>query len=426
MPLLKNVAQTLLMNKPIDFAGPLKGLKIVDLTTVLMGPYATQTLADMGADVIKVEPPSGDTVRGIGPTHSPGMGHIFLHVNRNKRSIVLDLKKPEGLEAFYKIAQTADVVVYNIRPLAMKRLGITYEQLKALNPKIIYAGIYGFSEEGPYAGRPAYDDLIQGMSAVPDLVSRSSGGEPRYVPLTLADRTVGLMAANAILAAVYSRNTTGQGQEVEIPMFETMVQYVLSDHLSGQTFVPPSGPSGYPRLLVKERKPYKTQDGYLCVLVYNDRQWENFLGLIGKSEWLETDPRFKNIGARTKHINELYALVAESMSAKTSAEWLSLLEGADIPCMPLNTIDSLLDDPHLIQTGMLETVTHPTEGQIRQIGVPVQCSLTKINHHQRPARHLGEDSFGVLREAGYSEEEIAHLNSVGVTMQFQTEQPHYE
>ncbi len=418
MLLLKNEHLLLQMNNSIQFSGPLKGLKVIDLTTVLMGPYATQTLADMGADVIKVEPPAGDTVRGIGPTHSPGMGHIFLHVNRNKRSIVLDLKKPEGLEAFYRIAKTADVVVYNIRPQAMRRLGITYERLKAENPKVIYAGIYGFSEEGPYAGRPAYDDLIQGMCAVPDLVSRSSGGEPRYVPLTLADRTVGLMAANAILASVYSRNHTGEGQEVEIPMFETMVQYVLSDHLSGETFVPPIGPSGYPRLLVKERKPYRTQDGYLCVLVYNDRQWENFLGLIGKSDWLKTDPRFKNIGSRTKHINELYALVAEAMSTKTNSEWLKLLEDADIPCMPLNTIDSLLDDPHLIQTGMLETINHPTEGQLRQIGVPVQCSKTKINHLQRPARHLGEDSVDVLLEAGYSEEQIISLSTVGATRQF--------
>lgn len=407
------------MNKSIEFSGPLKGLKVIDLTTVLMGPYATQTLADMGADVIKIEPPAGDTVRGIGPTRSPKMGHIFLHVNRNKRSIVLDLKKPEGLDAFYKIAKTSDVVVYNIRPSAMRRLGISYEKLKKLNPKIVYAGIYGFSEEGPYAGRPAYDDLIQGMSAVPDLVSRSSGGEPRYVPLTLADRTVGLMAANAILAAIYSRNLTGEGQEVEIPMFETMVQYVLSDHLSGETFVPPNGPSGYPRLLVKERKPYKTQDGFLCVLVYNDKQWENFLGLIGKSEWLARDPRFKNIGTRTKHINELYELVAESMKTKSSAEWLRLLEKADIPCMPLNTIDSLLEDPHLIQTRMLDTVIHPTEGQIRQIGVPVQYSKTKINHLQRPARHLGEDSIAVLHEAGFTDNQIAHLSEIGATSQFQ-------
>ena len=403
------------MNKKPDFAGPLRGLRVIDLTTVLMGPYATQILADMGADVIKIESPSGDTVRGIGPFRNDKMGHIFLHVNRNKRSIVLDLKKKEGLEAFYKIAKTADVVVYNIRPQAMSRLDITYERLKLENPKIIYAGIYGFSEKGPYAGRPAYDDLIQAMSAVPDLVSRASGGEPRYVPLTLADRTVGLMAGNAILAAVYARSETGVGQEVEIPMFETMVQYVLSDHMAGETFKPSIGTTGYPRLLVKERRPYRTLDGYLCVLVYNDKQWENFLGLIGKTEWLTTDPRFKNISTRTKHIDELYLLVSQAVATKTNAQWLELLEAADIPCMPLNTVDDLLTDPHLIETGLIKEVSHPTEGLMRQIGVPVQFSTTSVNEVQRPAPNLGQNSFEILKEIGLTDEEIHLLQTNGIT-----------
>lgn len=398
--------------------GPLKGLRVLDLTSVLMGPYATQLMADLGADVVKIESPSGDTVRGIGPMRNPGMGTIFLHVNRNKRSLVLDLKKPEGLEAFYRLARTADVVVYNIRPQAMKRLGIHYERLKADNPGIIYAGLYGYSESGPYAGKPAYDDLIQGACAVPDLLARSSGGEPRYVPLTLADRTVGLMGSNTILAAVIARSLTGEGQEIEIPMFETMVQYVMSDHLSGETFVPPIGPSGYPRLLVKERRPYKTLDGYVCVLVYNDRQWQAFLGLIGKPELYTDDPRFGGIGARTQHIDELYTLVGQAMATKTNADWLDLLERADIPCMPLQDIDGLIDDPHLKATGMIKTVVHPTEGEIRQIGVPVKLSATPVLTEQRPAPGLGQHSQEVLREAGFTADEVRTLQAQGATFAY--------
>ena len=417
------MTMTSLAHKGKEMTGPLKGLRVLDLTTVLMGPYATQLMADMGADVVKIEPPTGDTVRGIGPMRNPGMGSIFLHVNRNKRSLVLDLKKPEGLEAFYRLARTADVVVYNIRPQAMKRLGIHYERLKAANPGIIYAGLYGYSESGPYAGKPAYDDLIQGACAVPDLVARSSGGEPRYVPLTLADRTVGLMGSNTILAAVIARALTGEGQEIEIPMFETMVQYVMSDHLSGETFVPAIGSSGYPRLLVKERKPYKTLDGYVCVLVYNDRQWQAFLGLIGKPELFKEDPRFGGIGARTQHINELYTMVGQAMATKTNADWLSLLEAADIPCMPLQDIDSLIDDPHLKAIGMIKTVVHPTEGEIRQIGVPVKLSATPVATEQRPAPGLGQHSEEVLREAGFTDDEVQVLQTQGATLQYSAHKP---
>jgi crotonobetainyl-CoA:carnitine CoA-transferase CaiB-like acyl-CoA transferase len=249
-------------------------------------------------------------------------------------------------------------------------------------------------------------------------MAQSSGGEPRYVPLTLADRTVGLMGSNTILAAVVSRARTGEGQEIEIPMFETMVQYVMSDHLSGETFVPPIGPSGYPRLLVKERKPYKTLDGYVCVLVYNDRQWQAFLGLIGKPELFKEDPRFGGIGARTKHIDELYAMVGQAMATKTNVEWLSLLEGADIPCMPLQDIDSLIDDPHLKAIGMIKTVMHPTEGEIRQIGVPVKLSATPVLTEQRPAPGLGQHSEEILCEAGFTQDEVWALQAQGATLAY--------
>jgi len=396
-------------------SGALSGLRILDLSSVLMGPYATQLMADMGADVIKIESPSGDTVRGIGPMRHERMGSNFLHVNRNKRSLVLDLKKPEGLNAFFKLVETADVVVYNIRPQAMLRLGITYEGLKAINPRIIYAGLYGYGENGPYAGKPAYDDLIQGICAVPSLMSQASGGEPRYVPLTLADRTVGLMACNAILAAVVSRYQTGQGQAVEVPMFETLAQYVLGEHMAGASYEPPMGPTGYSRLLVKERRPYQTHNGYICVLIYTDRHWEKFLALIGQGALFTQDPRFASIGARTLHINDLYGMVATAMATDTTEAWVGRLNQADIPCMPMHNIDSLLQDPHLRAVGMLQQVEHPSEGKMLEIGVPVRFSGTPHLPQQKPAPRLGQHSEQVLREAGWNAEAIEALQHAGAT-----------
>lgn len=396
-------------------AGALSGLRVLDLTSVLMGPFATQLMADMGADVVKIESPAGDTVRGIGPMRHTGMGSIFLHVNRNKRSLVLDLKKPEGLNAFFKLVETADVVVYNIRPQAMQRLGIDFDRLKAINPRIIYAGLYGYGEKGPYAGKPAYDDLIQGAAAVPSLMSQASGGEPRYVPLTLADRTVGLMACNAILAAVIARHQTGVGQAVEVPMFETMAQYVLGEHMAGATFEPPEGETGYPRLLVQERRPYPTRDGHLCVLIYTDRHWQKFLGLIGQAHLFEQDPRFASIGARTRHINELYRMVAQALAMQSTEVWMNLLNEADIPCMPMHDVDSLLQDPHLRAVGMLQEVDHPSEGRVHEIGVPVSFSGTPTLPIQKPAPQLGQHSAEILREAGLTESDIQNLQKLGAT-----------
>ena len=396
-------------------SGALNGLRVLDLTSVLMGPFATQLLADMGADVIKIEPPTGDTVRGIGPMRNPSMGSNFLHVNRNKRSLVLNLKNPKGLETFLKLVETADVVVYNIRPQAMARLGIDYERLKAINPRIIYAGLYGYSEKGPYAGKPAYDDLIQGVAAIPSLMSKASGGEPRYVPLAMADRTVGLMACNVILAAVVSRYQTGVGQSVEVPMFETLTQYVLGEHMSGASYDPPLGPTGYARLLVKERRPYRTLDGYLCVLIYTDRHWEKFLELMGRAELFKEDPRFANIGARSIHINDLYAMVAQAMSTDTSKNWIERLDQADIPCMLMHDIDSLLKDPHLLAVGMLQHVEHPSEGRMLEIGVPFSFSGSSGLSVQKPAPQLGEHSVQVLTEAGFDCKAIEALQMSGAT-----------
>jgi crotonobetainyl-CoA:carnitine CoA-transferase CaiB-like acyl-CoA transferase len=236
--------------------GPLAGLRILDLTTVLMGPYATQILGDMGADVIKIESPEGDSVRGIGPFRNPGMGSIFLQANRGKRSIVLDLKQPQGREALLKFVETADVLVYNLRAQVMQRLALGYADVAAANPRIIYAGLFGYGQNGPYAARPAYDDLMQGGTGIPSLVQRAGNSAPRYMPLAIADRVVGIWAVGAINAALWHRERTGQGQSIDIPMFETMAQLVLGDHMGGGLFEPAQGAMGYGRLLSHDRRPY--------------------------------------------------------------------------------------------------------------------------------------------------------------------------
>jgi crotonobetainyl-CoA:carnitine CoA-transferase CaiB-like acyl-CoA transferase len=394
--------------------GPLDGVRVLDLTTVVMGPYATQILADFGADVIKVEPPDGDVMRYAWPFRNPGMGHIFLNANRNKRSVVLDLKQAPAREACLALAKSADVLVYNIRPQAMARLKLAYEDVRGVNPRIINVGCFGYSQRGPYAAKAAYDDLIQGAAAIPTLIADSSGGDPRYVPATMADRTVGLHAVYAVAAALFHRERTGEGQEIEIPMFEAMTEFVLGDHMGGMTFEPPLGTTGYPRLLARHRRPYRTSDGHICVVIYNDKQWRNFFTLIGREGELDSDPRFADIGSRTRHINELYGLVADAIATRSTVDWLADLTKADIPVMPLHTPDSLIDDGHHAATGFLRTVEHPHEGTVRSIGVPTRWSGRRPEP-VRQAPRLGEHSVELLREAGYDEERIADLLARGIT-----------
>jgi len=396
-------------------SGPLAGVRIVDMTTVLMGPYATQILGDLGADVIKVEPLAGDNVRGIGPKRHQGMAAIFLHVNRSKRSIALDLKRDEGREALLRLAAGADVLIYNVRPQAMGRLGLGYEAVAKVNPRIVYVGVYGYGQRGPYAAKPAYDDLIQGAVGIPTLAQLAGADVPRYAPNAMADRIVGMAAANAVTAALLHRERTGEGQCVEVPMFETMAQFVLGDHMSGHSFDPPLGPTGYARLLNEYRKPYPTKDGYLCVLIYNDKQWKTFFHMIGQPEVVERDPRFSSIGQRTEHIRELYKMVAEILATRTSAEWTALFEAADLPVMPLNTMDSLLGDAHLNAVGFFEWVDHPSEGRIRSMAVPTNWSKSQPRI-ERQAPRLGQHSAELLREAGYDDDAIAALVAQGVTL----------
>jgi crotonobetainyl-CoA:carnitine CoA-transferase CaiB-like acyl-CoA transferase len=395
----------------------LDGIRVIDLTSVLMGPWACQMLADYGADVIKVESPSGDSTRRVGPARNSGMSAFYLSMNRNKRSVVLDLKSTDGISAFMALVRTADVLVYSVRPQAMRRLGLSFEAVHAANPRLIYVGAIGFGESGPYAGRPALDDLIQGLAALPSLAARASGGEPRYLPVCIADRTVALQVVNSILAALFEREHSGKGQAIEVPMFETMVQYVLGDHLQGHIFNPPIAPMGYDRLLVKERRPYATQDGYICALVYTDNHWQAFCRLIGRPDLWKTDPRLRDIGQRTIHINELYSLVAAAMLTRTTAEWLKVLAAADIPACQMHTLDSLLEDPHLRAAGFFQTIEHPTEGSLVNMAFPGSWSRTGPTLRRHAPRH-GENTREVLEELDLDPAQLERLlgvQSVGST-----------
>ena len=392
--------------------GPLAGVRILDLTTVMMGPSATQGLAELGADVIKVEAPGGDPVRYIGPARHHGMGALFLNANGSKRSIVLDLKSEGGRAALLRLCEGADVLAYNIRPQAMARLGLGYDDVRAVRPDILYAGMFGYGQEGPYAARPAYDDLIQGAALLPFLIARAGDGTPRYVPAAIADRVVGLAAVWAISAALYHRQKTGEGQRLDVPMFETMVGLTLADHLGGLTFDPPLGEGGYQRLLSPERRPYRTRDGFICALVYNDKQWKSFYEATGRADEFGSDPRLVSIKTRTEHIDALYAEVAAIFRERSTAEWMDLLERADIPFVPVHDFGSILEDPQVQAVNLLPVVDHPSEGRIRKIQPATRWSKTQAVPH-RPAPRLGEHTRALLAEVGFSDGEIDRLAAEG-------------
>ena len=391
--------------------GPLADVRILDLTTVVMGPFATQILAELGADVIKIEAHEGDNMRHVGPLRTPGMGHLYLHLNRGKRCLVLDLKQAEGREALLRLVQRADVLVYNVRPAAMARLGLSYEALRALNPRLLYVGCYGYSERGPYAGRAAYDDLIQGATGVPGL-SAEEGVQPRYAPINLADRVTGLHVVYAVTAALYRRERSGHGQAVEVPMFESVAHLVLGDHLAGLSWEPPIGPTGYPRL--EHRRPYATSDGYLCVLVYNDKQWRSFLEAVSRPELLR-DERFASHGNRAKHIGEIYEILAQILRTRSNAEWEALLQRADIPFARMNSVADVVADPHLNASGFFTLEDNPIEGAVRVMRTPTDWSESPPGRLS-PAPQLGQHSAEVLREAGYTEAQITELAQRGVTL----------
>ena len=388
-------------------AGPLSGVRVLDLSTVVMGPYATQILGDFGADVIKIEPPDGDVIRSAWPFRNPGMGSIFLNTNRNKRSVVLDLKKPAALAAFLRLVKTCDVLVYNVRPQAMARLKLSYEDVKQVNPKIIYVGCFGYSQRGPNAAKAAYDDMIQGASGIPWLLHRQGASEPRYAPMIVADRSVGQQVASAVSAALYFREKTGKGQRIDVPMYEHLLQMILGDHLGGYTYEPPHGPSGYIRILSPDRRPYQTKDGYVCALIYNDKQWKGFFDVIGKPEILK-QPEFASHEARSRNYDRAYAMVAQELKKRSTAEWVEAFERADIPVQRMNSLDDIVADPHLAAIGYLKTVEHPSEGKIKVLAVPSEWSES-VPEYRRHTPRLGEHTREVLREVGLSDAEIDAL-----------------
>jgi crotonobetainyl-CoA:carnitine CoA-transferase CaiB-like acyl-CoA transferase len=394
-------------------SGPLQGVKIVEMTSVVLGPWACQMLADMGADVVKIEQPRGDSNRTLGAAKNPGMSALYLTCNRNKRSLVLDLRIPGARDALLALVRDADVFVHNNRPQVMTKLGLDYADMKKVNPRIVYCGAYGYSKKGPYGAKGALDDSIQASSGIA-MLNKMVLGEPRYLPTVVADKTTAITVVYGILAALFHRERTGEGQELEVPMFETMVNYVMAEHLWGMTFDPPRGSPGYVRLMSHHRKPYKTLDGYIAILPYLDAHWEKFCKLTGHPELID-DERFRKLADRVRNIDATYEKTGEIMATRTTREWLELFDKSGVPTNVVNTLEDLATDPHLEATGFWQFVEHPTEGRLRMPSFPVNFGSTPASIY-RHAPRLGENTAEVLREAGLTDEQIAALTASGAAM----------
>jgi crotonobetainyl-CoA:carnitine CoA-transferase CaiB-like acyl-CoA transferase len=375
---------------------PLEGIRILDLSTVVLGPFASQILAEYGADVIKIETPDGDSTRHTGPSTERGMGAIFLGANRGKRSVVLDLKQPVAREALLKLVDTADVLMHSIRPQKLAAIGLDPATLLQRNPRLVYVGLHGFAESGPYGGMPAYDDIIQGLSGCAGLMERQTG-TAQYYPTIAADKTTGLVAAHAILAALFKRERTGLGSTVEVPMFESMVAFNLVEHQYGQHFEPPLAAAGYPRLLNPWRKPFKTLDGYLCAMPYTDAHWQRFFIEAGRPD-LADDARFATISDRTANIAALYELADSILATRGTGDWLAVCERLEVPASRMNRLEDLPKDDHLVATGFFESLDDPAMGTLRFPGAPVRIDGEKLPLRMPP--RLGQHTADVLAEIG--------------------------
>ncbi len=392
--------------------GALAGYRILDLTSVVLGPFATQLLGDMGADVIKIENPGGDIMRHAGPMRNSGMGPIYLTINRNKRAMTLDLAKDEAKDILRQLIGTADVFFHNVRAAGMKRLGFDYESVRALKHDIIYAHAVGFASGGHYEGRQAYDDLVQAASGLTTMLPRQDGSKaPRYIPGLVADKTTGLFAANAILAGLLHRERTGEGQFIEIPMLECMVSFNMVENLFGHAFVPPEGDTAYSRSVSPNRKPYATRDGYIALMPYSDENWRRFFALGGRAE-LADDPRFSTYAARTRNIDEIYRLTEEIAAGRTTDEWMEVLREAHVPCMRVHTLESVLKDPQIADTGFAEVREHPTEGTYLALHSPIHFSAGQPGIHREPPRQ-GADAAEILGELGLDKTQIAKARDSG-------------
>ena len=372
--------------------GPLKGVRVIDLTAMVMGPYCTQIMADMGADVIKVEPPAGDNTRYISVGPVPGLSGVFVNVNRGKRGVMLDLQTSEGKAALRSLIETADVFIHSMRAKAIAKLGFGYDDVAALNPSIVYTNCYGYGRRGPDADRPAYDDTIQAECGLP-AVQEQLTGEASYVGTIMADKVAGLTALYATTMALFHRERTGEGQEVEVSMFETMASFMLVEHANGAMFDPALGPAIYPRAVAPNRKPYETKDGQIAALIYNDKHWTAFIERV-QPVWNTAE--FATLEQRAKRIDTVYGLVAETLKERTTDEWLQLFRELEIPAAAVNTPDALFDNEHLNAVGLFETIDTP-HGSIRFPGVPTWFSRTPGRVHG-PAPELGADTETVLAE----------------------------
>ena len=405
-----------------DMKGALDGIRVVDLTTVILGPWASQMMGDMGADVIKVETLDGDITRKLGPHRNEGMAALFLATNRNKRSIALDLNQPEGLEALLAVIKTADVFIHNLRPKVCARLGLGYERFEKEQPDLVYCATYGFRADGPMADKPAYDDVIQAASGLADLQAAVSD-QPRYVPTVMADKTTAYNVVSAVLAGLLRRARAGGGQSIEVPMFESLVDFVMVEHLYGASFDPPIDRMGYARILTTERKPYRTLDGhYLAVLPYTDQNWRDFFKVAGQ-EALYDKPCFATIATRVAHSSEIYALLEQIVATRTAADWQTDLDARHIPAMLVNTKEMLLESEQLNATGFWKMVDHPTEGRLRMTDPPIRFSASPSSIRRMPPQ-LGQQSAEILAEAGYSSDQIERLLRARVCLAARTPSDH--
>lgn len=389
--------------------GPLAGVRIVDLSSVVLGPLATQILGDYGADIIKVESFEGDLIRSNGVSKHPGMSSIYLAINRNKRSLAVDLKSQAGKDVVRALLRGADALVHNMRVEAIERLGFGYEAVASIKPDIVYCVATGFGEDGPDRGRPAFDDVIQAGCGLVSL-SETYADRPDFMPSLIADKTVGMAVVNGVLAALFHRERTGEGQFVEVPMLETMASFVLAEHMGGMCFEPREGKAGYQRILKGGRRPMRTKDGWLAVLPYTGEHWAAFLGDVGRSDLV---PIASDRHSRAKHIHELYAVMTEAMVLRTSDAWMETCDRLDIPATRVYGLDELPDHPHLKSVGFFTEREHPTEGRIRETRPPTKFSKTPATIARAAPLH-GENSREILVEAGFDEGEIDSLVAAGV------------
>lgn len=392
--------------------GPLDGVRVIDMSTVLLGPYAGQIMGDLGADVIRVESPKADMTRWAGPSAHPGFSPIFMNCNRNKRSLCIDLKKDGARDALVELIRTTDVFLHNVRLDAIERLGLGYDAVRAIKPDIVYVHCVGFGSDGPYAGRPAYDDLVQAAASAVSLNRMiDPDEEPRYMATLAADKTTGLHAAYATMAALFHRERTGEGQFVEVPMLESFTSFLMIEHMNGHTWEPPQGDYGYHRIINIHRRPYRTLDGYICIMPYEAHQWRTVLRLGGIAV-TDDDPRLQTMGTIAKHVRDLYAQLAEATKTRGSADWMALLTDADVPVMRVNRVEDLTTEEHLSGVDFFEQREHPTEGVYRSMRQPVKFAASPASVRRDPPG-LGEHNREVLLEAGLSGETISALEASG-------------